>query len=185
MNIRLNLIPEYRRAEIEKSRSFGFALKLGLEILVLFLFVEASLVSFQKIADLDLALARKSIDFDDKKKSFDKIAEYDEEFKSSNLYLTELEKIRRDNVSWSLLFRRLDRLVAPEIIFNGLATKNFKIMLSGVADSREKLVAFKETLEKEECFRNVSLPLSNLVSRDNVDFQIEFVVEEKCLKKND
>jgi len=55
--------------------------------------------------------------------------------------------------------------------------------LSGAADTRDNLLAFKDNLEKEGCFSNVDLPLSNLVDKTDVSFRIVFDVKESCLKK--
>ncbi|MFZ5981965.1 MAG: PilN domain-containing protein [Patescibacteria group bacterium] len=183
MEIRLNLIPEYKKLEIEKARSFRFVLILGIELAVILIFVWASIFSFQKIVDINLSLARREMDFDGRKGDFSRIKSLDEEFRVANNSLSGLEKIQKESLNWSILLGKLNRLIPQEITLNGLASKNFKIILSGSSANREILVFFKETLEKEACFKNVKLPLSSLVSRDNVNFQMEFLLDEKCIKK--
>lgn len=49
--------------------------------------------------------------------------------------------------------------------------------LSGFAPLREDLLNFKEGLEKEEYFKNVSFPASNWISKENINFFINFEAE--------
>jgi hypothetical protein len=72
--------------------------------------------------------------------------------------------------------------LTPEITLSNLSNKDFIIFMVGKANTRDALVSLKDRLEKEECFSDVKLPLSNLVSKDNLVFQIEFNVKEECVK---
>ena len=40
----------------------------------------------------------------------------------------------------------------------------------------------KDNFSQEGCFTDINLPLSNLVSKDNIDFQIQFNIKEECVK---
>jgi hypothetical protein len=64
-----------------------------------------------------------------------------------------------------------------------MATKNYRVLLAGTSKTRDDLIYMKDNFSKENCFTDVSLPLSSLVSKDNVDFQIEFNIKEECIKK--
>jgi hypothetical protein len=51
-----------------------------------------------------------------------------------------------------------------------------------MANNRDNLIQFKDNLEKESCFSEINLPLSNLVEKENVEFQIDFNIKKDCLK---
>lgn len=55
-----------------------------------------------------------------------------------------------------------------------------ELTLTGVSATRENLLVFKETLERNPHFTNVTLPVSDLASRTDVEFSItlEQVVSE-------
>jgi len=63
-----------------------------------------------------------------------------------------------------------------------IETSDYSVLLTGKAKSRDDLITFKENLEKEECFSNVNLPLSNLVAQKDVEFQIDFSIKKECLR---
>jgi len=183
MQIKLNLIPNYKRKEIEQSRLFGFILKLGLELFVLAFFVVIAVVSFQFILKLNFKLAEEDINIDSQKGKFEKIKQYDNEFLGINEQLGEIDKIQKEQLYWSFFLDKISQLVPGKITLNGIITKDYKIILSGIAENRDVLIEFKDNLNGEECFDNIDLPLSNLVSKNNVDFQMEFNLKEECIKK--
>ena len=48
------------------------------------------------------------------------------------------------------------------------------LMVRGVADTRQDLIAFEERVKASEEFSNVSLPISNLASDSNIEFSLTF-----------
>ena len=57
-------------------------------------------------------------------------------------------------------------------------------MLSGIAGTREDLLLFEQQLKSSACVEKVDVPLSNLFSQKNLEFQIEFSITLECLRKN-
>ncbi len=50
--------------------------------------------------------------------------------------------------------------------------KNASIVLSGTADERDNLLAFKTGLENSGKFKAVNLPVSNLAQKEDIDFSL-------------
>lgn len=84
-------------------------------------------------------------------------------------------------------------IVYPQDIFNLLArakntgiTLSFQrvnfttgeVTLSGVALTRADLLAFKDSLEKQEKFSEVNLPLSNLIEEVNINFEVRLFYKD-------
>ena len=57
-------------------------------------------------------------------------------------------------------------------------------MLLGIAGTREDLLLFEQQLKSSACVEKVDVPLSNLFSQKNLEFQIEFSITLECLRKN-
>ncbi len=53
-------------------------------------------------------------------------------------------------------------------------TRTIRASLSGFAPTREELLTFKENLEKDGSFENISFPISNWASKENINFYVTF-----------
>jgi len=110
------------------------------------------------------------------------IAEYDERFEKINSQVLNVIAIDSGQIYWSRLFENISREAAPGIKITTLSTKDYAVFMTGEADSRDDLISFKEKLEKNSCFAEIILPLSNLVSKENIAFQMDLKVRENCVK---
>lgn len=182
MEIKLNIIPDERKKEIALASrlrtvlqwEFGFSIILGI-FLVLFL-------SMYYLLTLNLIAQKSEIVSGKGKEEFEKISKFNNDFKTANKQIITDESMQKDQLYWSKLFLKLNNTVPDEVSFGKMATKNYQILLAGTARTREDLIKMKENFLKEECFTDVNLPLSNLTSKDNVGFQIEFNIKEECVK---
>lgn len=183
MEIRINLLPPYRKEEILQSKRIKTVVKL--EVLASFVGIIffVFLMAFAYILRLNLLSVSNDLELKNNQEKYERIKYLDDEFSRANSELSEAIKIKKDQLYWSKLFERLSEKTLDGIEMTDLSTKDYAIFLVGKANSRDVLISFKEGLEKEECFSNVNLPLSNLVSKDNVDFQMDFKIKEECLKK--
>lgn len=182
MKINLNLIPLYRREEIEKSRHFRLVVRIEAILFMFVLFFFAFLFSLSHILDLNMEIVSQNPKASGEKNQYDKISGYDEKFKQINSQVENILKIKRDQLYWSKMFSHLGGAVFSGISIQSMATKEYAVFLVGKADNRDNLIKFKEKLEKDDCFSSVNLPLSNLVSKGDVDFQMDLELKEDCIK---
>lgn len=110
------------------------------------------------------------------------IEKYDNEVKDMNGLLSAASKIQSGQLFWSKFLAKLNDGVSSGIVLESVANKNYVVSLVGLADTRDNLLVFKSRLEEDECFEKVDLPLSDLVSKENVAFQMEFQFKRECLK---
>lgn len=183
MEIKLNLIPDYKREEIKKNKRLRFVIREGILLSFIFIFLFSGLFCFDYILKINLSLVSNSVQSGNKKESFEKVKQIDEEFEKINGAIEQVEKIQKEQLYWSEALLKLNALVPETVVINNLATKDYKLLIAGTSKDRDGLLEFKGNLEKEKCFSAVSLPLSDLVSKDNVDFQMDFNVSKECLKK--
>jgi len=183
MKIKLNLLSAHKKEAIEESRKMRAILKWGLEIFGILLIFFILLLNINYILKTDFSLDSRGREKSGLDSKYAEIEKYNSEIKQINSKMTDIESIQDGELYWSKLFLKLNAILTPETILSDLSNKDFLIFMVGKADTRDVLVSLKDRLEKEECFTDVKLPLANLVSKDNLSFQIEFNVKEECIKE--
>lgn len=179
--IKLNLIPPYKKEEIEQSSKLLAVLGWEIKLSGILLVFVSMLLSINYI--LQLNLTSMSANFGSgNNDQIKKLIEYDDKIKEINAKVSETMKVQNGQLKWDNLFLKLNENFPESIELKSITTENYAILLSGVAQKRDELIAFRDKLEKEGCFSEVDLPLSNLVMKENIDFRINFNIESDCLK---
>jgi Tfp pilus assembly protein PilN len=181
MEININIIPPYRKEEIKKTKKTKLVLRLELGITMIILVFVGFLFSLSYILDINYNIVSNNAEAEKNRDQYEKISSYEKEFESVNAEVSDILLLKKDQLYWSNLLFELDKAVFGGIDITDLSTKEYAIFLVGKADSRDSLMKFKEKLENSGCFYEVNLPLSNLVSKDNIDFQMDFKVREECI----
>jgi len=182
MGIKLNLIPQYRKNEISQSSKLRMILRWEIELAVLMLILFSLFISLDYVLKFNLEAQTSELEGRQDKEGYDKIVNLDNNFKAVNAIVTLDESIQNDQLYWSRMFEKLSDIIPDGVSVSKLANKDYRVMIVGLADTRDILIDMKDKLSQEACFANINLPLSNLVSKDNVEFQIEFDIKEECIK---
>ncbi len=182
MKINLNLIPPNKKEEIINNQRLKliFSVEITLTIMIVIFFI--MLLSFKYILNFNEDHYKVSQKNNRNIVQLNKLEKYDTQFKQINSQVSCIILINKNQLYWSRLLKRLSELVFSGIKLNSLTTRNYKIVLRGVASNREKLIAFKKRLESESELMNINLPLSDLVDKNNIEFQISFNVQKDYLK---
>lgn len=179
--IKLNLIPLVKKEEIKKTYYFSLILKWELELLMIFIVFAAMLTSINYILKITINSNAEST-LSKNQDQYMEIKKYDQEVQDINSQIGEIEKIQKGQINWFKFFEKINGQFSNRIEIKKIGTINYAILLSGTANNRDDLIQFKENLEKENCFSEINLPLSNLVEKQNVEFQIYFKIKKECLK---
>jgi hypothetical protein len=182
MNIVLNLIPSYRKEQIERSRRLRLVAKLEIAIVIIGLAFFSFLFACSYILELNYGALVNGYQAGSDKKRYEKISELDKKFSDTNFQAADVVSIKKDQLYWANLFVKINADMVNGIGITDLSTKNYAVFLAGNADNRDQLIAFKEKLTQDECLTGVNLPLSNLVDKENIGFQIDFKIKAECLK---
>ena len=129
----------------------------------------------------DSSIAAKSLA--ESQDKYQELSSYEEKFKQVNAGASKLLKIQAGHFYWAEIFNKLGVAVPEGVFIANFSTKDFNIFLVGKAKNRDMLLSFKDRLEKDDCFANINVPLSNLVVKDDIDFQMDFLINQGCLKK--
>lgn len=183
MKILLNLLPEDRKKEIKKKLRFRFFLwQLFFVLLLELLFVSllASLVFFTDLKLVTLKTSR--VDDTATAAAQEALGRYQEKFAATNALVGTVGRIERAHLSFTAILVLLEGALPPEVMIERLATQDRSVMLAGQAKTRDALLLLENRLKQSDCAKNVRVPLSNLFSETDVDFQIDFEMQETCLR---
>jgi len=182
MEIKLNLIPTEKKNEIAEAKVFRLVLRWEMNLFLILVVFCMLIFSLNYLLQINLDAQISESESGQNKARYERISQLDNSFKDINAQIYLNASIEKDQLHWSNVFMKLNAAIPDGISVTKLANKNYQFLLAGTADTRDILVAMKESFAQENCFADVNLPLSSLVSKDNVDFQIEFNIKEDCLK---
>ncbi len=77
-----------------------------------------------------------------------------------------------ERVIEELLLKKTPEVRITQISFEENEKGEKNISVRGSASSRERLLVFKRALEEDDLFKNVDLPISNLVKGSNLQFYL-------------
>ncbi|MDQ1284395.1 MAG: hypothetical protein QG620_743 [Patescibacteria group bacterium] len=181
MELRINLIPDYRKEEIRRSKRWRLVLRLGLALFFIAAAFFAVLLGFGYVLESELQVVASGSKAETDRDQHKLIIGYDERFRKINEQVSDIIVMENSQIYWSRLLENISREIIPGIRMGSLSTKNYAVFMAGEADNRDNLISFKEKLEKNDCFAEINLPLSNLVSRENIVFQMDLRVKEECI----
>ena len=183
MKIYLDLLPDYRKQEIKRKKTLHSILRgealflLPIILLILILLNIYYVIVLQKNSSINENSLQQS------QSKYQQLGTYQEKFNQVNDSDQLLRKIQSGHLHWANLFQKLSEIMPENIQISNLSTKNCAVFLVGKAKTRDDLVDFKSKLEGSACFQNINVPLSDLVVKDNVDFQIDLTISKDCLKE--
>ena len=185
MKIYLDLLPEQRKQEIKRKKLFRKILRgevLFLLPLLVFIFI---LLSTYYMLVLQKNLAATTYSTQQSQNKYQQLGIYEEKFKQVNILIQTIKKTQAGHLYWQNFFQQLSSVTPNSIYISDLSTKDYTVFLIGKAKTRDDLLDFKSNLEANPCFKDVNVPLSNLVVKNDVDFQIDISINKDCLKKQE
>jgi hypothetical protein len=183
MKIGINLLPPNKKEDICNAERFRSV--LGWEAVIFFLAILffGFIFGVNYLLDFNLrVIADNKVSDSRGSKQYETIKNYENKFSEINSRITKISNITSGQIYWSTLFSKLGKIIPDNVEISGISTKNFSIFFAGKAKNREDLLLFKNNLIQESCFENVNLPLSNLVSKEDIVFQIDLEIKEECIK---
>lgn len=185
MKTLLNLLPEENKKSIQRKLHFRFFLWQLFLVCTLEVFYLSILVSIYFILDFQLqGLQTIEQQYETAYTEQRMLDMYQKKFKDTNATVEVIGEIEQNHFSFTQIFLLLDALLPKGVAVNHLTTVNYTVMLSGQAATRDDILALEGKLKETACVKNVNVPLSNLFSQENIDFQIDFEMQKECLQKN-
>ena len=185
MKIYLDLLPQQRKQEIKRKKLFRKILKGEILFLFPFIVLIVILLNIYYILTLQKNITVTAYSAQQSQDKYQQLGIYEEKFRQVNTLIKTMGKIQTGHLYWYRFFQQLNEVIPEGIYITDLSTKDYTIFLVGKAKTRDDLLNFKNSLEASACFKNINIPLSNLVVKNDVDFQIDISIVEDCLKKQE
>lgn len=183
MKIYLDLLPKKRKDELKREKLFHRILRqeyLFLFPVFLFIIILCNIFYLLSIQYSSLISSKSQ---EESQGQYREIGSYEDKFKQVNENTAKLLKIQASHLYWSPIFVKLSADTPDGIAITDFSTKDFNVFLVGKAKDRDMLLNFKDNLTKDTCFTAINVPLSNLVVKDDIDFQLDFKINKECLMK--
>jgi len=104
-----------------------------------------------------------------------------EKIKSINSLIGELNSFYRQKIYFSEITERISKTLPENFYLTNfnlvLSEEEINVSLSGFAPLREDLFKFKESLETEKNFKDISFPPANWIKAQNIDFYVTFKIK--------
>lgn len=185
MKTLLNLLPEEKKKAIERRLHFRFLLWQLFLMFLLEGFYLSILFGIYFVLDFQLrsyqATGAETAAASVQER---KLNEYQQKFRDANEAVDMASRIERSHLYFTKTFLLLGDLLPNGIAVSRMTTKEYVVMLAGKADKRDDLLLLDDRLKNSACIENVNIPISNLFSQENVDFQIDFSIKPECLHQN-
>jgi len=165
----LNLVSREQKREIKLRHIYGLVKKINLALIIITIIIAIILlvakiilqIKFNEIVEQTSLVTRNNQGYNNKVRAI-------------NDKLAFIERIQADFIPWSSLIKNLTELTPADINFSYLkfnyADKTIKI--KGLAGQRNGLLNFKAKLEASPNFKEIDLPIKNLLEKENIDFEI-------------
>jgi Tfp pilus assembly protein PilN len=169
MHVTLNLLPPANKTALRTGFIFAYAQSMLVLVLAVIALVAGTLLAVRAQV--------LSVHADYAARATGPSREYDtlvSETKAVNTYLKRLESLRVSSVQWSSVLRAITETVPTGVRLTGIrANASGLISVSGVAETRDDVLAMREQLEDSPMFEKVQSPLSNILERRDVKFDFE------------
>lgn len=185
MRILLNLLPEERKDILVRKFRYRFFLWQTTLVLLLELYYVGILGGIYTILNYQVRIGHETLAaFEQLNEEAKKLSGYQEEFKKINAEIENIARYQGMHFYWSELITLLQELVPEGVVVVELLTKDYTVSLSGQAGTRDQFLQFEEALKGSACVSDVRVPISNLFSQKEVDFQIDFKLKKECLVRH-
>ena len=97
------------------------------------------------------------------------------QIEAMNAQLAQMQGVQKDHILWPSIISQLTDTLVPGITLDSIAfdASAQTVTLSGIALTRQNLVAYKEKLGSLPFISNIESPLSDLIQRENINFQFK------------
>lgn len=177
----LNLLTPERKKIFYWTTLTKKAIFWGVKMLsILFIFSFCFLV-FNLYLDYQINILDQNIASFENTKKVKEMRQIEESSKKINKILDNIDNINENQIYWhDALVKFVDIIPDKAQIFSLEIGQEGKFTISGMAKTRQDLLFFEAKLKNSEEFKNVRLPLEDLIKKEDVDFQLagEFLLNK-------
>ncbi len=170
MRITLNLLPPEKKKALRTGLVMAYTQTIVFIIFLVVVFVSGTLMSVRLMLSGDYETISKQEATANSSETTDIVTA----IKQINSYLKEIDDTQRGFVPWSTVIENITPLIPNDVQVERISiSSEDKILLSGVAQTRDGALLLLKRLKEQPYLSNVLSPLSNILQRQNVAFDFE------------
>jgi len=181
MKIYLDLLPDSKKREIFRKKRLKTIINQELFFLVPIVLFAIILFDVNLVLDIKNEGLNKNLESVIANDGYKDLKFYEDNLETINKKIVNINNLQEKHFRWSVIINMLIEVMPPNVYLTELSTKDYQVFLVGKAKQREALINFQEKMKQTECFENINTPLSNLVAKSDIDFQMDFQIKKDCL----
>lgn len=168
--ITLNLIPESIREENRLKHVYGLNVRLGLIIF----YAVLTIAVLTQVSKYVLANGYEAVTAQMNLISSNSRA-YNEKAKEINSRIAVVSEVVRDSHDWNNMILDISNLLPRGIALSSLSInlETKSVRFAGMAETRNDLLSFKDSIDKSGYIKEVKLPMANILEKKNIYFDLE------------
>lgn len=181
MKIKLNLLPKSKEKKIKNKKILKFIVLQEIMIILITVLFFGVVKGIDAIANFQLDSVSQELSQNGKRGDYVEIKKYEDGLKEAKSKVGFIKQIQKFNINWVTFLNKLSVILPQEVTLNSISGNGYELLLKGVAKNRDALIKVKEEMQKDSCFKNIDIPLNNIVLREDIEFDLKFEIDEKCL----
>ncbi|MCK5080770.1 MAG: PilN domain-containing protein [Candidatus Moranbacteria bacterium] len=175
----INLLPVERKNAIKIDKFSRFLFKVGFMVIFSIFLFAAFLLANLLIINIYKNINQEEVSRAGSGELNDVIQEAKN--KIDDHYLKTEQSVKEINrrISYWEYLNQINQLLPKNVYYSRITMEPDKVKVEGLARNRDDLVDFIESLEMVDVFQEVAMPISNLTSQENVNFEINLNLDKK------
>lgn len=182
MKITLNLLPKNKEKKIRNRKILRFIIVQEMMIIFVTVFLFGLILGIDKLSEVRLNEVNSQLTVGGNSGDFEKIKKYEDSILKIKGKSDFVSKIQKSNISWAGVLNKLPDVLPAGVILNSISNEGYSLLIGGVANNRDILVKTKQSFENDSCFKNVDIPLNDIVLKNNIEFELKLEIDKNCLK---
>ncbi len=169
-----NLLPPRRRADLSDETLYVGIRRNSIALGIYFAVVVGVLLATQMILDQNYRRKHDQVVETQRKLSQERGESLEERIRLFNARLSKVNTMQQQYVKWTPVIAALAKALPTGVTLQNLdVDRTTKLLvIKGNAATRSDLLQFQKTLAASSEFQNPSSPVSNLLARENIDFDM-------------
>lgn len=182
MKIKLNLLPKEKEKKIKNKKILKFIIIQQIMIMIMTLLFFGLILGIGQVSKVRLAEAENGFGISDKSNDFERMKKYEESILRAKDRADLISKIQKSDINWVSVLNKFPEMLPAGVFLSSISNEGYTLLIGGNASNRDALVKTKQNFESDACFKNVDIPLNDIVLKNNIDFELKLEVDKNCLK---
>lgn len=168
--LKLNLLSKNNKKEITLKRSYFLVKRISFILIVLAFFMSTIFFGANLIMEKNL---KEYLTFSDLYKKSEQEFN-DKKISDINQEINNALVVQKDFFPSSVIIKKMTEIVSDGIVLGNMRIDVDKkiVKIKGLANSRENFLIFKENLENSDFLKKIDSPLTSILQKQNIDFEI-------------